>query len=88
MKKNPKPTWVESMAAVRIGRYLAARHGIDDMTEGDIEEVVTIAAEAVGLPDGKFNAFKLLVYATILEVKPEYVRFLTPEFLRKIAASE
>jgi len=88
MAKNPKPTWAESMAAVRIGRYLAARPGLEDMTEGDIEDVVTIAAEAVGLPDAKFNAFKLAVYATLLEVKPEYAGRLTPEFLREIAASE
>jgi len=88
MKREKKLTKQEAQAAERIGKKLAARTGLDDMTEGDILDVVAIAADAIGLPNARFHAFKLKVYATILEEKPDYVQRLVADFRREIAASE
>jgi len=88
MKRDKKLTKPEAQAAERIGKKLAARVSLDDMTEGDILDVVAIAADAIGLPNARFHAFKLKVYATILEEKPDYVQRLVADFRREIAASE
>ena len=88
MKRDKKLTKPEAQAAERIGKKLAARVSLDDMTEGDILDVVAIASDAIGLPDARFHAFKLKVYKTILEQKPDYAQRLVAEFRREIAASE
>ena len=88
MKRDKKLTKPEAQAAERIGKKLAARVSLDDMTEGDILDVVAIASDAIGLPDSRFDAFKLKVYKTILEQKPEYAQRLVADFRREIAASE
>jgi len=88
MKREKKLTKQEAQAAERIGKKLAARTGLDDMTEGDILDVVVIASDAIGLPDARFHAFKLKVYKTILEQKPEYAERLVANFRREVLASE
>ena len=88
MKREKKLTKPEAQAAERIGKKLAARVSLDDMTEGDILDVVAVASEAIGLPDARFHAFKLKVYKTILKQKPDYAKRLVADFHREIAASE
>jgi len=88
MKRDKKLTKPEAQAAERIGKKLAARVSLDDMTEGDILDVVAIASDAIGLPDARFHAFKLKVYKAILEQKPDYAQRLVADFRREVLASE
>ena len=88
MKRETKLTKPEAQAAERIGKKLAARVSLDDMTEGDILDVVAIASDAIGLPDTRFHAFKLKVYKTILEQKPDYAQRLVADFRQEVLASE
>jgi len=88
MKRNKKLTKQEAQAAIRIGSRLARQVNLDDMTEGDILDVVCVAADAIGLDDKKFHAFKLKVYRTILEQKPDYKKRLVKNFYREVMASE
>jgi len=88
MKRDHKLTKTEAQAAERIGKKLAERASLDDMTEGDILDVVVIASDAIGLPDARFHAFKLKIYKTILEQKPEYAQRLVADFRREVLASE
>jgi len=88
MKRTTKLMKAEAQAAERTGKKLAGRASLDDMTEGDILDVVAIASDAIGLPDSRFHAFKLKVYKTILEQKPEYAKRLVADFRREVLASE
>jgi len=88
MKRDKKLTKPEAQAAERIGKKLAARVSLDDMTEGDILDVLATASDAIGLPDARFHAFKLKVYKTILEQKPDYAQRLVADFRREVLASE
>ena len=88
MKRDKKLTKPEAQAAERIGKKLAARVSLDDMTEGDILDIVATASDAIGLPDARFHAFKLKVYKTILEQKPDYAQRLVADFRREVLASE
>jgi len=88
MKPNKKLTKQEAQAAERIGKKLAERASLDDMSEGDILDVVDIASDAIGLPNARFHAFKLKVYKTILEQKPDYAKRLVEHFRREVLASE
>jgi len=88
MKRTTKLMKPEAQAAERIGKKLAERASLDDMTEGDILDVVAIASDAIGLPDSRFDAFKLKVYKSILEQKPEYAKRLVADFRREVLASE
>jgi len=88
MKREKKLTKAEAQAAERIGKKLAARVSLDDMTEGDILDVMAVASDAIGLPDALFHAFKLKIYKTILEQKPEYAQRLVADFRREVLASE
>jgi len=88
MRRKTKLTKQEAQAAKRIGKKLAGRVGLFDMTEGDILDVVATAADAIGLPDARFHAFKLKVYRTILEQKPDYAQRLVADFRREVLASE
>ena len=88
MKKNMHLSKQEAQAAARIGKRLARQVGLEDMTEGDILDVVCVATDAIGLADDKFHAFKLKVYKTILEQKPDYKERLVKSFYREVMASE
>jgi len=88
MKREKKLTKQEAQAAERIGVKLAARVSLDDMTEGDILDIVATASDAIGLPDARFHAYKLKAYKTILEQKPEYAERLVANFRREVLASE
>jgi len=88
MKRETKLTKQEAQAAERIGKKLAERASLDDMTEGDILDVVDIASDAIGLPDSRFHAFNMKVYKTILEQKPEYAQRLVADFRREVLTSE
>ena len=88
MKKDPKLTQTEAQAAVRVGKELAEGRGVFDLTEGDILEVLFWASVATGLEKRKFNAFRLNVYRTILEYKPDYCARLTEAFRKELAAVE
>ncbi len=88
MKREKKLTKTEAQAAERIGKKLAERAGLFDMTEGDILDVLVIASDVIGLPDARFHAFKLKTYKTILEQKPEYAERLVANFRREVLASE
>jgi len=88
MKREKKLTKQEAQAAERIGKKLAERTGLFDMTEGAILAVVVIASAAIGLPDARFPACKLKTYKTILEQKPEYAERLVANFRRDVLASE
>ena len=88
MRRNRKLTKQEAQAAMRIGSRLANRVGLDDMTEGDILDVVCVATDAIGLADENFHAFKLKVYKTILEKKPDYAERLVASFRREVMAGE
>ena len=87
MKRNNKLTKQETQSAARIGSRLANRVGLEDMTEGDILDVVCVAVDAIGLADEKFHVFKLMVYKTILEQKPDYKKRLVNSFYREVMAS-
>jgi hypothetical protein len=88
MKQEKKLTKAEAQAAARIGKRLAERPSLLDMTEGDILDVVAIASDAIGLGDGKFRAFNLKVYKTILEQQPAFAERLVASFRREVLASE
>jgi len=88
MKRIQKLTKQEAEAAVRIGKRLANQAGLEDMTEGDILDVMCVAVDAIGLADEKFHTFKLKVYKTILEQKPHYKERLVGSFYREVMASE
>ncbi len=88
MKREKKLTKEEAQAAARIGKRLAERASLFDMTEGDILDVVAIASDAIGLGDGKFHAFKLKIYKTILEQQPAYAERLVASFRREVLGSE
>ena len=88
MKTKKKLTKTEAQAAARIGKSLAERSSLLDMTEGDILDVVAIASDAIGLGDGKFHAFNLKVYKTILEQQPTFSERLVASFRREVLASE
>ena len=88
MKKNMQLSKQETQAAVRIGKRLVNQAGLDNMTEGDILDVVCVAVDAIGLADKKFHAFKLKIYKTILEQKPDYKKRLVDSFYREVMASE
>ena len=88
MKRIKKLTKQEAQAAMRIGKRLANQVGLEDMTEGDILDVVCVATDAIGLADEKFHAFKLKVYKTVLEQKPGYAKRLVASFRREVMASE
>jgi len=88
MKRSKKLKTQEAQAATRIGKRLARQVGLEDMTEGDILDVVCVATDAIGLDDKKFHAFKLKVYRTILEQKPDYKKRLVKNFYREVMASE
>jgi len=88
MKREKKLTTQEAQAAARIGRKLSERSGLFDMTEGDILDVIFWATEAIELADGKFHAFEVKVYKTILEQKPDFAERLVARFRQEIAASE
>ena len=88
MKRIKTLTTQEANGAARIGKRLAKQVGLDDMTEGDILDVVCVATDAIGLVDEKFHTFKLKVYKTILEQKPDYKERLVASFYREVMASE
>ena len=88
MRRIKKLTKEEAHAGARIGRRLADTPFVEHMTEGDILDVVDIATNAIGLADEKFYAFKMKVYKTILEKKPDYENCLVEEFLSEIRESE
>ena len=88
MKKNMQLSKQETQAAVRIGKRLVNQAGLDNMTEGDILDVVCVAVDAIDLADKKFHAFKLKIYKTILEQKPDYKKRLVDSFYREVMASE
>ena len=87
MKRNNKLTKQETQSAARIGKRLVNQVGLEDMTEGDILDVVCVAVDAIGLADEKFHVFKLMVYKTILEQKPDYKKRLVNSFYREVMAS-
>ena len=88
MKRIKKLTKQEAKTAMRIGSRLARQVNLDDMTEGDILDVVCVATDTIGLADEKFHAFKLNVYKIILEQKPDYKKRLVASFRREVMASE
>jgi len=88
MKRNKKLTKQEAQSATRIGKRLAKQVGLEDMTEGDILDVVCVATDAIGLADAKFHTFKLKIYKTILEQEPGYAKRLVASFRREVMASE
>lgn len=88
MKREKKLTKVEALSADRIGKKLAERAGLFEMTEGDILDVIFWATEAIDLADGKFHAFEVKVYKSILEQQPTFAERLVARFLREIRDCE
>lgn len=88
MNADKKLTKAEARAADRIGKKLAERTGLFEMTEGDILDVIFWATEAIDLADGKFHAFEVKVYKSILEKQPTFAERLVARFLSEIRACE
>ena len=84
-----KLTEQERQAANRIAKRLCLSGTFTSKSEGDVDEILSWATEAIGL-EGKFHAFRLCVYKTILTANPEYAKIMNmvPWFLKEIAASE
>jgi len=88
MKKDPKLTKQEAQSASRIGKCLAERIGLMEMSEDDITEIITWATHAIDLDPEKYTAYRLKVYKTILKQNPAYAERLMDHFLREVMASE
>ncbi len=88
MNAKKKLTKAEARAADRIGKKLAERTGLFEMTEGDILDAIFWATEAIDLADGKFHTFEVKVYKSILERQPAFAERLVARFLHEIRACE
>ena len=88
MKKNMHLSKQEREIAGRIGRRLAERSEFMEMTEGDIGELIMWSTHAFDLDPDKYVAYRLKVYKSILEQKPEYKERLFEHFYKEVMASE
>ena len=88
MKKNMHLSKQEREIAGRIGRRLAERTEFMDMTEDDISELIVWSTHAFDLDPEKFVAYRLKVYKSILEQKPDYKERLVKSFYREVMASK